>query len=70
MRKMAGAFTTLKLTTNDHQTLKVLLQYLGGKVSEEEFRAVLNSQGRRVPKEMTIDKVINILADQLALTTS
>ncbi|KKN20124.1 hypothetical protein LCGC14_0938670 [marine sediment metagenome] len=43
---MTGAYTTLKVAPADHQALLTLLGFLAGKVTEEQFRAVLQAQGR------------------------
>jgi hypothetical protein len=43
---MAGAFTTVKVPPEDHQALQALLRYLAGKITEDQFRAILQAQGR------------------------
>ena len=69
---MAGAYTTLKLSPGDHQTLQVLLKFLAGKVSEGEFRAVLSSQGRftRIPGEVPMEKIVSLTAESLIGTVA
>ena len=62
---MAGAYTTLRVIPEDHQALLALLRYLAGKVDEPTFRAVLASQGRKIPAEIAIDRVVGPIADQL-----
>ena len=62
---MAGAYTTLKLSPADHQAIRVLLGYLAGKVTEEGLRAVLITQGRRVPSEMPVENIVSFTAESL-----
>ena len=62
---MAGAYTTLKVSPEEHQALLALLRFLAGKIPEDQFRAVLKAQGRRIPDEMPLDKFLGPIADQL-----
>lgn len=62
---MAGAFTTLKLSPEDHQALLSLLRYLGGKITGEQLRVVLASQGRKISPDIATEQVVSVMADQL-----
>ena len=62
---MAGAFTTLKISPEEHQALLALLRYLGGKIPEDQFRAVLKAQGRKISDDIATDRVVPVIADQL-----
>lgn len=45
---MMQAQTTLKVTGLEHQTLVALLRRVAGKITGEQFMAVMVSQGRAV----------------------
>ncbi|KKM98470.1 hypothetical protein LCGC14_1157760 [marine sediment metagenome] len=66
---MAGAFTTLKVPPEDHQALQALLKYLMGKggmggITMDQFRAVLQTQGRSVANTPDED-LVAAMADML-----
>lgn len=58
------ATTTLKLEASEHQALVALLHFLAHKISEDEFKAILTAQGRKV-KGIPSDRVVEVVADQL-----
>lgn len=66
---MAGAYTTLKVPPEDHQALQALLRYLTGKggrggITTEQFRAVLQAQGRTI-SAVPDDDLVAAIADML-----
>ncbi len=61
---MAGAFTTIKVPPEDHQALQALLKYLTGKVTADQFRAVLQAQGRNIANTPD-DDLVAAIADLL-----
>ena len=62
---MAGAFTTLKISPEDHQAILALLRYLAAKITDGQFRAILMAQGRKIPDDIATDRVVPVIADQL-----
>lgn len=62
---MAGAYTTLKVSPEEHQALVALLRFLAGKIPEDQFRAVLKAQGRNIPDDIPLDRFLGLVADQM-----
>ena len=62
------AQTTLKVSPVDHQALIALLQYLSGMVEEDQFRAVLATQGRHYASQTTVlpsEKLVELTAEAI-----
>lgn len=63
---MGAGQVTIKMYSEEHQALMMLLRYIAKQLSAEDFAAVMRAQGRNFNYEL-FDRELPILAEMLLM---